>query len=299
VPNGHLYTSQIAGLSQVSYLRSGSQVASATLNGDQHKASGDLCITRHDLTGAVKGVMYLLGFGHGVSIGVEPATSSSPAYIWTEALAATNGYGDAIVRFPFADKAVLWTTHPAVKRLPIPEPGATSMTPSLDVTHDILLLRYSLAGQKWFAAYGLAAARSALLGGTAMPAPLAKIAQPFLPKADANGQPTGDPAVFQGFTSYGNFAYMLDGEARTTDPSQPLSGVDKWTIHTTSMDLNGNLNDPATGYILRTHSEADAGADPREPEGMAIYDGTTSPRLCFGITDNAGETRQFDLYFKT
>jgi len=32
---------------------------------------------------------------------------------------------------------------------------------------------------------------------------------------------------------------------------------------------------------------------------MAIYDGTTSPRLCFGITGNAGETRQFDLYFKT
>jgi hypothetical protein len=30
---------------------------------------------------------------------------------------------------------------------------------------------------------------------------------------------------------------------------------------------------------------------------MAIYDG--SPRLCFGITDNAGETRQFDLYVTT
>ncbi|GHD61501.1 hypothetical protein GCM10010336_15310 [Streptomyces goshikiensis] len=39
-------------------------------------------------------------------------------------------------------------------------------------------------------------------------------------------------------------------------------------------------------------------ADPREPEGMAIHTGAGAPRLCFGITNNAGANRQFDLYYK-
>jgi hypothetical protein len=298
--NGHFYTSQIAGASQVAYLRSGAQVAiTASLSGDNHAGSGDLCITKHDLTGAVKGVMYLLGFGHGVSIGVEPATSSTPAYLWTEANAGTNGFGNEIARFPFIDKTVLWTSHPSVKRLRPPDPGVTSSTPSVDAAYGILLLRYVTGGAHWFAAYDLAAARSAILGGTVLPAPLAKIQQPFLAKPDANGQPTTTAAVFQGFTSSGPYLYLLDGESRTSDPTLPLTGYDQWTVHTTSVDLNGTRNDPATGYIARTHSEADAAANPREPEGMAVYTGTGGPRLCFGLTNNLADgTRQFDLYYK-
>ncbi|GAA2813099.1 hypothetical protein RMN57_36480 [Kitasatospora sp. CM 4170] len=298
--NGHLYTLQIAGASQVAYLRSGSQVAvTATIDGDQHAASGDLCLTKHDLSGAVLGHMYLLGFGHGVSLGIEPATAVTPAYVWTEASAATSGYGREIVRFPFADQTLLWTSHPDVRRLASPDAAATAMTPYVDAANGILLLRYALAGEHWFAAYDLTAARTAATDGTALPAPLARIQQPFLPKADANGAPTQTAATFQGFASHGRYVYLLDGDARTGDPSKPLAGLDKWTVHTTSMDLNGVQNDPATGYIRRTHSEADAGANPREPEGMAVYTGPEGLRLCFGITNNsASGTRQFDLYYK-
>ncbi|MFD0277274.1 hypothetical protein ACFVHB_25670 [Kitasatospora sp. NPDC127111] len=299
--NGHLYTLQIAGASQVAYLKSGSQVAvTAAVTGDDHAASGDMCLTKHDLNGNVLGSMYLLGFGHGVSLGIEPASGSTPAYVWTEANAARSGYGQEIVRFPFADRTLLWTSHPAVQRVASPDPAATSMTPYVDAANGILLLRYVLNGAHWFAAYALAAARTAAVGGTALPAPLARIQQPFLPKADANGDPTAEEAVFQGFASHGRYVYLLDGEARkNTDTSQPLSAEDKWTIHTTSFDLNGVLNDPVTGYIRRTHSEADAGANPREPEGMAVYTGSQGLRLCFGITNNSPTgTRQFDLYYK-
>jgi hypothetical protein len=60
------------------------------------------------------------------------------------------------------------------------------------------------------------------------------------------------------------------------------------------------LANKANGYILRTHSEADAAADPREPEGMAVCTDSGGPRLCFGITDNSSSaTRQLDLYHKT
>ncbi|MDQ0991028.1 hypothetical protein [Streptomyces sp. V3I7] len=297
--NGHLYTLQIAGASQVAYLRSGSQVAvTSSIGAPDHDTSGDLCLTRHDLaTGAVTGYVYLLGFGHGVSLGIEPANGSTPAYVWTEAGAGQSGYGQEFVRFPFANQTVLWTSHPAVQRFGSPDPAATSMTPSVDVDHNILLIRYAMGSDHWFAAYDLSAAIATANTGT-LPAPLAQIQQPPLYKYDANGTPTSTPATFQGFTSYGQYAYMLDGDPRISTPSGTLTGVDKWAIHTTSFDLNGTQNDPTTGYIKSTHSEADAAADPREPEGMAIHTGSGAPRLCFGITNNAGSTRQFDLYYK-
>jgi hypothetical protein len=307
--NGYFYTVQLCGASTVSYQENGAQTASATISTDQHASAGDLCVTQHDLTGAIQGTMFLLGFGHGVSIGVQPGTGGAATYLWTEAAAAVSGYGTEVVRFPFADQSVLWTSHPSVQRLPLaqydgvsttPSDAATSMTPSVDVTYGILLLRYDINSVKWLAAYRLQDAVSSLTSQQPLPSqPLALLAQPALYTDDANGNPTTTLATFQGFTSFGSYAYLLDGAARTGDPADGLTGADVWAIHTTSMDLNGTLNDPSTGYISRTHSAADADADPREPEGMAIYAGSGAPRLCFSITNNSGSTRQFDLYYKT
>ncbi|MFD3557185.1 hypothetical protein ACFWWA_34550 [Streptomyces goshikiensis] len=215
-------------------------------------------------TGAVNGYMYLLGSGHGVSLGVQPASGGKPAYVWTEAGSGRSGYGQEFVRFPFVAKTLLWTSHPSVQRFGSPAPAAT-----------------------------------ATAGTGALPAPLARIQQPPLYKHKADGTPDPTtPATFQGFTSYSQYAYMLSGDARTSTPSSTLTGLDKWAIHTTSFDLNGTQNGPATGYIASIHSEADPTADPREPEGMAIHTGAGAPRLCFGITNNSGSNRQFDLYYK-
>ncbi|MFG2873886.1 hypothetical protein ACGFYU_02550 [Streptomyces sp. NPDC048337] len=300
--NGHLYTLQVAGASSITYQRGGNEVArTPQISGPQHDAAGDLCLTQHDIAnGEVLGSMYLLGFGHGVSLGIEPANADTPAYVWTEASADTQGYGREIARFPFAAGTVLWTSHPLVQRLAPPETGAVQISPCVDTAFGNLVLRYLAGGSFWFAAYKLATAREAAIHGKDLPAtPLAKIRQPLVYQADADGKDTSKPATFQGFTSYGQYVYMLDGSRRTGSASAPLAGEDLYAIHTTSIDLNGTENDPTTGYVQRTYSAADGNADPREPEGMAVYTGPAGLRLCFGITDNAADgTRRFDLYYK-
>ncbi|MEV6583619.1 hypothetical protein AB0M92_36370 [Streptomyces sp. NPDC051582] len=300
--NGHLYTLQVAGASSLAYQRGGKEVArTLQISGPQHDAAGDLCLSRHDIAnGEVLDYMYLLGFGHGVSLGIEPAKEGTPAYVWTEAGADTQGYGREIARFPFAAGGVLWTSHPLVQRLAPPEPGAVQISPSVDATYGSLVLRYAAGGSFWFAAHDLAAARAAAVEGKDLPAtPLAKVRQPLVHQAGADGKDTAKPATFQGFTAHGQYVYMLDGTPRTGSASAPLAGEDLYAVHTTSIDLNGTANDPETGYMQRTHSAADANADPREPEGMAVHTGPAGPRLCFGITDNAPDgTRRFDLYYK-
>jgi hypothetical protein len=302
-----LFAIQVAGASEISYLKSGTEMASTTLTGDQHADAGDLCLTKHTIdatsstSNPIAGRVYLLGFGHGVSIGVQPITSTTDSFVWAEAGARLSGYGGEIVRFKFSNGTVLWPSHPAVQRFagpPVPE--ATALTPSVDFTNNLLVIRYAASGGHYFAAYDLTTASAAIAAGAVWPTPLAVIRQPVLYKADAEGNPTTQQATFQGFTSYGRYLYMLDGDARTSAVTDPLDGVDKWTIHTTSMDINGVQNDTTTGYILRTHSEADSAATPREPEGMAIYTGSIAPapKLCFGITDNDGSTRRFDVYSK-
>ena len=308
----HLYTLQVAGASQVAYLQSSGQIAvTAAISGDQHSVAGDLVLSQHDLvTGAVTGSMYLLGFGHGVSLGVEPASDDNPPYVWTEANSGPSGFGSEVVRFPFVNATVLWTSAPSVQRLPSPDPNATAIIPSVDVTNNLLVLRYALPGSgQWFGAYDLTEARAAAIDTAAaaaaqrtalpLPAPLATIQQPALWVSDANGADTTTPATFQGFTSFGQYVYMLDGAPRPTGDTGPATGAEAWAIHTTSMDLNGTQNG-SQGYIDRTHSAADISALPREPEGMAVYTGSGTPRLAFAITNNSSDgTRRFDLYYKS
>jgi hypothetical protein len=50
--------------------------------GSSANDNGDLCVTQLDFAGGQVGHMFLTGFGHGVSIGVEPVGSTS--YLWTE-----------------------------------------------------------------------------------------------------------------------------------------------------------------------------------------------------------------------
>ena len=270
--NGLIYTAQVAGHCDLTYA-SATKTATASLGGDDNATAGDMCVTQLSLTGTIKASMYLLGFGHGVSIGVQP--TSSGTYIWTECDASDSGYGTCLARFAFSDGALLWPTHPSVQRL-YPVADAVGITPSIDMANGILLTRHRLPdGTPYLTAYDLTAAAGGDFSG-----PLASLRQPVFTTSD------GTEATFQGYCSYGQYAYLLDGDANVDD------------IYTTSLDLNGTANN-SSGYILRTHSAADASVTPREPEGMAIYTGGSAPRLCFGITDNATDgTRRFDLYYK-
>ena len=74
--------------------------ATRPYTGTERSTNGDLCITRLGWGGTIIGGMYLKGFGHGVSIGVEPADTS--ACLWTETDSVPDGsdtdFGTKIAR---------------------------------------------------------------------------------------------------------------------------------------------------------------------------------------------------------
>jgi hypothetical protein len=61
-------------------------------NGASSDANGDVCVTQLDFAGTQLGQMFLNGFGHGVSIGVEPVGSTS--FLWTEVDSVRASYSD-------------------------------------------------------------------------------------------------------------------------------------------------------------------------------------------------------------
>ncbi|WP_406221896.1 teichoic acid biosynthesis protein C [Streptomyces decoyicus] len=232
--------------------------------------NGDLCLNRLTLDGSSAGHMYLKGFGHGGSIGLEE--SANGATLWTEWDAnPSSGYGRGVCRFRFTDGQVLErgsgeldTCHPVM--------GSTSNFPALDVTHRQLLLRYKRDGIPRFALYDLDRFRAR------WHLPLADFAQP--------GADLGLP--FQGMALYGNYAYQLLGSAYGT--GNPASSGGNTRLY--RIDLR-------TGRVVWQQLERTApGLSPREPEGLAVLRGSGTPRLCLGFVEGPAGGRSFRLYDK-
>ncbi|MFI2430350.1 Tat pathway signal sequence domain protein [Streptomyces sp. NPDC018693] len=239
--NKHLYTAQLV---QAGRMLPGE---TRTYTGTERSTNGDLCITRLDWQGYIIGRMYLRGFGHGVSIGVEPSGNS--AYLWTETDSrpdgSNNGFGTKIARFKFANGAVLTPDAYQVTRFD-PAPGSTNNTVAIDPVNNRLVHRYRISGGFKYSLYDLATFKA----GTFIP--LATIDQPAVL--------TGP--VFQGYTSLGQYLYTLDGTAYTYDTSGNRTSDSN--TYLTSVDWN-------TGIVYeRRWSNAANSLFYREPEGLAI-----------------------------
>ncbi|MFG1704837.1 teichoic acid biosynthesis protein C [Nonomuraea sp. M3C6] len=247
--NGHIYTVQVK-------------------NGAASPAAGHLCLTKLSLTGTVLGHMYLMGFGHGVQIGVEPSGTS--AYLWTETDAVNDGenaWGRRLARFKFVNGQTLTASSAALTKYTLIA-GATSTTCAIDPSTNRLIMRYWVEGKPRYAAYSLAAVKS----GTAK-------------KLYDVAQPSG-LGVFQGYTAYGDFLYLLDGTAYSG--SNPAPG----NTFITSVDLR-------TGdTVQRARSQAGKSLDYREPEGMAIQVVSGRPRLCLGLASGAAGARKASIFYK-
>ncbi|SDI25207.1 hypothetical protein SAMN05421505_14052 [Sinosporangium album] len=244
--NGNIYTVQVK-------------------NGAASNAAGDLCLTRLNPSGTVTGYMYLLGFGHGVQIGVEPSGSSP--YLWTETDGVRSGGSSAgrrIARFRFVNGQTLTTSSSALTKY-APVPNATRTTCTIDPSTNRLIMRYELNGQKRFAVYALAAVKA---GGT--PTPVFEVAQP------------GGLGVFQGYTAYGNYLYLLDGSAAGRPGDTHLTAVDLRT----------------GGVVQRSFTQAAQSLDNREPEGMGIQMVGVRPSLCFGFASGVPGARKATIAFK-
>ncbi|MEU9236125.1 phage baseplate protein [Streptomyces subrutilus] len=280
--NKHLYT--------VSIINGGRQLPGETraYTGDERAKYGDLCVTRLDLTGAIIGRMFLKGFGHGVSIAVEPSGNS--AYLWTETESVEApdpnypsdpskniGWGSKIGRFEFANGTVLTNdSHKITKHTPVA--GADRTTIAIDPVNSRLVVRYRLSGAFHFGLYDLAAFRS----GTYTQ--LAHVLQPT---------DIASPPPFQGFTSLGQYLYLLEGSAYST--GNPAPG------NTYQSVINWNTG----GRVERRLSEAGKSLLFREPEGLAIQiPNTATPaaaRLVTGFASYASTTdtnKKASFYYK-
>lgn len=153
---------------------------------------GDLCMNALSMTGEPLGHMYLRGFGHGGTMGVETRHPGRPA-LWTEWDASSStGNGRGLARFRFRPGAVL-EHHDGALDTFRPRPGSTKNQVALDPYARRLLLRYRRSGAYRFALYDLDRFRAGNFQA------LTDFVQPM---------PDGH-LYHQGMAVYGNYAYQL------------------------------------------------------------------------------------------
>jgi hypothetical protein len=249
--NGELYAVQVEGLDALG-------------TREQHGERGDLELTRLSADGnTVLGHMRLEGFGHGVSIGVEPVGAS--VYIWTEIDSVPNGAdsgrGTRIGRFRFANGTTLVHDDPAITKYK-PVPG-TQMTPCLSLSERKVMVRY-LTGKGDFRA-ALFRLDDLKAGGT--PRPLHDIPLP------------GGLGTFQGYCTYGDNVFLFTGTAYTKANPPPGNAM--------LLVLDWN-----TGKVLeKAHTDIFGDQTHREPEGMAVrLTPAGQPQVCFGFASSCSPT---------
>ncbi|MFE2376106.1 hypothetical protein [Streptomyces sp. NPDC059398] len=246
------------------------------LTSAERNRRGDLCVTRLSAGGRTLGHMFLRGFGHGVSLGVEP--SASGVFLWTESQAHPDtGYGLAISRFAFRHAAVLDSGHPGLRHHR-PVPGSLANQPSVDnATRRVMVSYWTVAAggvrQQWYAVYGM----DAFLAGRYEP----------LHTAPQRGRSTAE--TFQGCVLYGDRVYQLAGNAYT-----PSSGanpqISGGNTRVTAVDLRGG-RPPAPRRIT-----AGAGLAYREPEGLAVRRREGGPELCVGFATGGSRARMLAIH---
>lgn len=237
-------------------------------NGSGSDAAGHLCLTKLSLTGAILGHMYLMGFGHGVQIGVEPSGAS--AYLWTETDGISDdgsSRGSRLARFKFVNGQTLTTSSTALTKY-APIAGVNNTTCAIDPSTNRLTMRYWGGSGFRFAVFSLAA----LKAGTATK--LLDVAQP------------SGLGTFQGYAAYGDFVYILTGNAYGS--ANPAPG----NTYLTCLDLRSGEQ------VQRARSVAGKSLDYREPEGMGIQIVSGAPRLCLGLASGLEGARKISIFYK-
>ena len=273
--NQHVYTLQI--------MAPGQQVGTETrpYTSAERTLKGDLTVTKLNLSGQILGKMYLIGFGQGTSLGVESVGTT--AYLWTEVDAVTDpsepdgglkGYGTKIARFEFVNNQVLMNNDSSIAKYS-PLNNVDRVAVGFDKDNSLLTMRYRTANggnyMYQYSSYHLSSFKSGSFN------PMATVDQP------------ASLGTFRGFTSYGDYLYLLDGNAynSTTNPTGN-------TYITTVNFLTGDL-------VKRSLTNAGTSLLFREPHGMSIQNTGTAIRLCFGFASYVSPTntnKQSNIFYK-
>ena len=235
-------------------------------------AAGDLCLNKLDHDGNRLGHMYLKGFGHGVSMGIQRDPDEGSPWIWTEA-AAQNGYGQGVTRFHFADGAV--RTREDVKiRYPVPD--SKNNQPSVCVDSGRIAVRYrDGADQPRYRVWDLDAFTDHHYDGW------------VADQAQVGAHP--DPKIpFQGYALHGDVIYQLAG---TAYDAQKNPAAKKGNAYVSSLDIT-------TGELLQQQrTEAGYTLTYREPEGVAVRGGS-DPKVYLGFASGDPGARRFSIFVK-
>lgn len=223
---------------------------------------GDLCMNALSMTGEPLGHMYLRGFGHGGTMGVETRHPGRPA-LWTEWDASSStGNGRGLARFRFRPGAVL-EHHDGALDTFRPRPGSTKNQVALDPYARRLLLRYRRSGAYRFALYDLDRFRAGNFQA------LTDFVQPM---------PDGH-LYHQGMAVYGNYAYQLTCSENGPSAEPLLTCVHLGTGRT----------------VQRVRPAPASGGGLFEPEGLAVLQ-HPCPRLCVGFACGEEGVRLFSVY---
>ncbi|MEV6574741.1 signaling protein [Streptomyces sp. NPDC051577] len=264
--NGLVYTLQT--------IQSGIQLEdeSAPLTSGDRKTAGDMCLTRLSSTGISLGHMYLRGFGHGISFGVEPVGKHT--YIWVESRPdEDSGYGTVVARVLFDDGGVVDGSDRRVPHYD-PVPGASDVSPALDLAGGRVLVSHEIDGEHRLSVYRMAD----FLAGRFDPVHVVRA-----------GVQVKEEEWFQGCALHGNFVYILTGRPYTTkDGNNPRKSGGN--THVSAIDIR-------TGRAQGRHKVTVAPDLPfREPEGMAIGTADSRPALCVGFSVKAEDRRELTVY---
>ncbi|WP_052352937.1 phage baseplate protein [Neobacillus dielmonensis] len=247
----------------------------APVTGTQRGKDGDLALTKLDLEGNELGYMYLKGFGHGVQMGVEVDENGTP-YLWTETDSVTegsDGWGTQIARFQFEDGAILTPDSPQLEKHRLIE-GADRTTVNIDPSNNTLTMRYRGTDKVFhFALFDLEQVKQGNYE------PIADVFQPQM-------------GTFQGFATYGEYLYLLEGNSYGSGGSVEPNG----NTYITSVNWN-------TGQVV--DKELFLGGTSaitfREPEGLAIrIPDTRHPhkaQLSVGFASNFTPNRWGNIYY--
>jgi hypothetical protein len=238
-------------------------------SGRARRLAGDMCVTAYPNGGSAPRHMYLRGFGHGISLGVEP--SGNGPLLWVEADTDTTGYGRAIARVPFCHATALDSTSPSVRRHR-PLPHSHRIHPAVDVTGKRVLVSHWGGRVHHYALYAL----DDFLSGSYRP--LSKFRNPALRRGE----------TLQGCALHGDHIYQLTGGPYTdaTGDNPPASGGN------TYISAIGIRTGRAVG---RRRVTVAPHLPFREPEGLAVRPGS-EPMLSVAFSVKSAGRRQLTVY---
>jgi hypothetical protein len=266
--NKHIYVVQL--------MAGGQQLPgeAAPVSGTQRGKDGDLTLTKLDFEGNELGYMFLKGFGHGVQIGVEVDESGTP-YLWTETdsvAEGNDGWGTQLARFQFDNGAILTPESPQLEKHRLIE-GVDRTTVNIDPANETLTMRYRDSDKVFhFALFDLDQVNQGNYE------PIADVLQPQL-------------GTFQGFASYGEYLYLLEGNAYGSSGSAAPDG----NTYITSVNWNNGKVVDKELFLGGTSLSF------REPEGLAIrIPDTRHPhkaQLGVGFASNFTPNRWGNIYY--